>query len=278
MIVTVLHVNYFCFGYFSGVISMLLYNIGGLEKCYIVLHRVDGWSKTIFALYIMWTAQTRFFVDSSCRHVTTILGFCSDSFLAFSSSAISTPVILCRGFSSRTSHICHLVLPRFYFPHFPCPAFSACQLMYRDFKFGTGYDDYNKSQPTYDSKTFLKGAWSGVTCFIWEFLVPGNIGYAAYATRGRLCWLCSLRCAHAFMLVKASRAFTYLLSYLLICCVSCFAYSLMQTLLSVGKDNKKVTYLAMVPWAVDFQTVLDASTTFKHTHTHTHVQSRPMQS
>ena len=48
MIVTVLHVN-FWFGHFSGGKGCrfnLLYDIGGgLEKCYIVLCGVGGWSK-----------------------------------------------------------------------------------------------------------------------------------------------------------------------------------------------------------------------------------------
>jgi len=29
----------------GGAVSIFLYNIGGLEKCYIVLHRVGVWSK-----------------------------------------------------------------------------------------------------------------------------------------------------------------------------------------------------------------------------------------
>jgi len=41
-----------------GIVSMCyITSVGGLEKCYIVLHRLGGWSKnTIFALYNMWTA------------------------------------------------------------------------------------------------------------------------------------------------------------------------------------------------------------------------------
>jgi len=47
----------------------LLYNIGcGLEKCYIMLHRVGGWPKnTIFASYNMWTAPLRVFCTGTFR-------------------------------------------------------------------------------------------------------------------------------------------------------------------------------------------------------------------
>ena len=52
VIVAVLHVS-FWFGHIWGCRFNLLYNIGRwVRKCYIVLHRLTGWSKnTIFALY-----------------------------------------------------------------------------------------------------------------------------------------------------------------------------------------------------------------------------------
>jgi len=60
----------------------------------------------------MVTAQTKFYVDSSRRHVATVLlGLCSGRSLAFSFLAVSTSTILCRVF------IFHI----FVFPYFQRP-------------------------------------------------------------------------------------------------------------------------------------------------------------
>jgi len=53
VLVTILHVN-FWFGHYSGGGWVSYITLGLVEKCYIVLHRVGGWSKNaIFALYNM---------------------------------------------------------------------------------------------------------------------------------------------------------------------------------------------------------------------------------